>query len=72
MNHYQSTPEMQIDKKEPEALTAAPSQTEKGEVIEPTTTHDAVFGTITEDGPNYRNVRLSLSNQQVLAGLTFS
>ncbi|KAH7011006.1 transmembrane amino acid transporter protein-domain-containing protein [Ilyonectria destructans] len=39
-----------------EALAASPLQTEKGEVIEPTTTYNAVFRTITEDSPNYRNV----------------
>mgnify|MGYP004729910543 CR=1 FL=1 len=39
-------------KEDPEALAKVPSQ--NGEVS--TSTHDAVFGAITEDGPNYRNV----------------
>jgi hypothetical protein len=39
-------------KEEPEALATVPSQ--NGEVS--ASTHDAVFGVITEDGPNYRNV----------------
>ncbi|KAF5013172.1 hypothetical protein FDECE_801 [Fusarium decemcellulare] len=56
MDHYQPTREVNTNKKDPEALATAPTHTEKGEVIEPTETHDAVFGTITEDGPNYRNV----------------
>ncbi|KAJ4137879.1 hypothetical protein NW754_001524 [Fusarium falciforme] len=56
MDHYHSTPEMTIKKDDPEALATVPSQNEKGEVVAPTETHDAVFGTITEDGPNYRNV----------------
>lgn len=47
---------MNTDKKNPGDLAAVPSQTEKGEVIEAPQTCDAVFGTITEDGPNYRNV----------------
>ncbi|WKT53715.1 Amino acid transporter, transmembrane domain [Fusarium oxysporum f. sp. vasinfectum] len=39
-------------KQDPEALAPVPSQ--GAEVT--TSTHDAVFGVITEDGPNYRNV----------------
>lgn len=39
-------------KEDPEALATVPSQI--GEVSAPT--HDAVFGAITEDGPNYRDV----------------
>lgn len=38
------------EKKEANNLTPVPSQ--DGQVC----THDAVFGEITEDGPNYRNV----------------
>ncbi|KAH6871028.1 putative amino acid transporter [Thelonectria olida] len=41
--------------KDPEGLAPVPSQV--GEVLEDTAhVHDAVFGEITEDGPNYRNV----------------
>ncbi|KAH6871651.1 transmembrane amino acid transporter protein-domain-containing protein [Thelonectria olida] len=40
---------------DPEGLTQVPSK--KGEIQDdPSQAHDAVFGTITEDGPNYRNV----------------
>ncbi|KAJ9419618.1 hypothetical protein FOXG_07078 [Fusarium oxysporum f. sp. lycopersici 4287] len=42
-------------KHDPEGITDAPSQV--GEVLEhKPIEHDAVFGEITEDGPNYRNV----------------
>lgn len=41
-----------------EKLGTDPSQL--GDIIEDQTyAHDAVFGEITEDGPNYRNVRVS-------------
>lgn len=41
---------------DPEGLTQVPSK--KGEIEDnPAQAHDAVFGDITEDGPNYRNVR---------------
>lgn len=45
-----------------EELAPIPSQI--GEVHnDPNYAHDAVFGEITEDGPNYRNVRHLLSGQ---------
>lgn len=47
---------MNVNKKELDTLITVPSQTTNGEVIEPVETHDTVFGPITEDGPNYRNV----------------
>ncbi|KAM0552396.1 hypothetical protein ACHAPJ_007956 [Fusarium lateritium] len=53
--------------------TPGPSQDHKaGEIIDqPEITHDAVFGSITEDGPNYRNVFLSQLNLPYKApGLT--
>lgn len=36
----------------------APVPTQNGEILE--ASHDAVFGEITEDGPNYRAVRFIL------------
>lgn len=47
-----------FDKKEdPEDLTHMPSLS--GEIhTHNTVAEDAVFGTITEDGPNYRNVHM--------------
>ncbi|KAJ4263722.1 hypothetical protein NW764_016063 [Fusarium oxysporum] len=45
-------PDTYKTKEDHEALAPVPSQ--NGEVA--TSTHDAVFGAITEDGPNYRNV----------------
>lgn len=46
------------EKKQDEASTPAPSyddQVTEGQDY----SHDAVFGEITEDGPNYRSVRVS-------------
>ena len=41
----------------PEPIIHVPSQ--MGEILKGEhTTHDAVFGEVTEDGPNYRNVSL--------------
>lgn len=45
-------PDTHKTKEDPEALATIPSQ--NGEVS--ASNHDAVFGAITEDGPNYRNV----------------
>lgn len=46
--------------KDPEALAPVRSQV-AGEVQDDTAlAHDAVFGEITEGGPNYRNVRILL------------
>jgi hypothetical protein len=43
------------EKKQDNSLSPVPSQT--GQIFEDQTyTHDAVFGEITEEGPNYRNV----------------
>jgi hypothetical protein len=44
------------EKHDPEDLAAVPAQ--EGEVVHDDYTVDAVFGEITEDGPNYRNVRI--------------
>ena len=53
---------------EPDAL-----HLEKGELVDDVT-HDPVFGEITEEGPNYRNVRTFLPIADALhprhAGLT--
>lgn len=43
------------EKKETRDLTPVPSQ--DGQVEAHQCSHDAVFGEITGDGPNYRNVR---------------
>lgn len=49
------------EKKDPESLGRVPSNA-AGEVD--TIAHDAVFGEITEGGPNYRNVReVNLQNR---------
>lgn len=56
MNYCPLISEMNVNKKELDTLITVPSQTTNGEVIEPVETHDTVFGPITEDGPNYRNV----------------
>lgn len=53
-------------------LTPVPSQTEQvGQIYESQDySHDAVFGEITEDGPNYRSVRVSVySANSILTGL---
>lgn len=43
------------EKKQDDSLSPVPSQT--GQIFENQTyVHDAVFGEITEEGPNYRNV----------------
>jgi hypothetical protein len=43
---------------DPEGLAHVPSHSGEGEVIvDNTIAHDAVFGDITEGGPNYRNVK---------------
>lgn len=45
-----------------DVIAPAPSYMQHGEVLEHSpTTHDAVFGEITEGGPNYRNVRTVFS-----------
>ena len=41
---------------DPEAIVTVPSEVDEA-CDNWTITHDAVFGDITEDGPNYRNVR---------------
>lgn len=46
---------MAPEKEEPNKLTPVPSQEGQFEGVHHT--HDAVFGELTEDGPNYRNVR---------------
>ena len=47
---------MSIEKKQEESITPIPSNV--GQVEEGS--HDAVFGEITGDGPNYRSVRAFL------------
>lgn len=47
-----------MSKDEPNDLTQQPSQLGEGEIRDGYT-HDAVFGEITEGGPNYRNVCIS-------------
>lgn len=51
-------PEQNETKNDIEELPS-PSQTQIGE-LKDTSTYDAVFGEITEDGPNYRNVCIPL------------
>lgn len=48
-----------MSKDEPNDLSQLPSQLVEGEIYEEFT-HDAVFGEITEGGPNYRNVWISI------------
>lgn len=61
MNQNTSEP-IKIEKKDehdPEGLGLHPHPSQIGEVQDTETpTYDAVFGEITEDGPNYRNVCL--------------
>lgn len=45
------------EKKENDGLSPVPSQI--GHVEGQSSSHDAVFGEITEEGPNYRNVRMA-------------
>jgi len=49
---------VQAGKQEPENLAQTPSDARDVEVqvIDAPIAHDAVFGDITEDGPNYRDV----------------
>lgn len=59
LHKYNSKPEMSLprDKKEPdpEALTNTSSQIGEVQGLS-VSAHDAVFGEITESGPNYRSV----------------
>jgi hypothetical protein len=51
---------VQAGKQEPENLAQTPSDARdvQVQVIDAPIAHDAVFGDITEDGPNYRNVSI--------------
>lgn len=51
---------MSKPKYEDEFEDIAPAPSQVGEILDTKDTrdHDAVFGGITEDGPNYRNVRV--------------
>ena len=52
--------QVQAGKQEPENLAPTPSDPRDVEVqvIDAPVSHDAVFGDITKDGPNYRNVSI--------------
>ena len=55
MNETQAKSEIQNNEKDPESL--ADITLEAGQIKEHSgVVHDAVFGEITEDGPNFRNV----------------
>ena len=54
---------VQAGKQEPENLAQTPSDPRDVEVqvIDTPVAHDAVFGEITKDGPNYRDVSVNTS-----------
>jgi hypothetical protein len=57
----------EANKQEPACLDLEPSRlSEVQAAVAPAVAHDAVFGDITEDGPNYRDVSKHLRTKVVL------